>query len=142
MINDDSQYLSHSCENFSNIVLSVPSGNGISILARADKRRSRTHRTSHSRSRQFPKRVKASRMKNEGEARGWSGGEGGAKRARQTSVGRRRRARIKRDIRRGQLTQEVPQKDGKRGRGFRTRLCFQAGSSRSRLSSALIARRT
>lgn len=69
MINDDSQYLSHSRENFSNIVLSVPSGNGISILARTDKRRSRTHRTSHSRSRQFPKRVKASRMKNERSTR-------------------------------------------------------------------------
>lgn len=59
MINDDSRYLSHSRENFSNIVLS---GNGISILA--DKRRSWTHRASRSRSRQFPKRAKASRMKN------------------------------------------------------------------------------
>ncbi|KYN30681.1 hypothetical protein ALC56_15028 [Trachymyrmex septentrionalis] len=52
------EYLSHSRENFSNIVLSVPSGNGISI--------------------------------HEDEV----AEDGGAKRARQTSVGRRRRARI------------------------------------------------
>lgn len=69
--------------------------------------------------------------------------EGGAERARRTPAGRRRRARIKGQWRGGgggQLHKGVPQKDGERGRGFRTRLCFQAGSPRSRLSSALIAR--
>lgn len=43
MINNISRYLSHSRENFSNIVLSVPSDNGISILTGADKQPSRTY---------------------------------------------------------------------------------------------------
>lgn len=68
MINDVSRYLSYSRENFSNIVLSVPSNNGISILTRADKRLSRTYPAPrariHERSRQFPKRGEALRIKN------------------------------------------------------------------------------
>lgn len=125
--------------------------NGISILAGADKRRrrrSRTHRapctqdpansqkgwkhrewrTGRSTRMKWRKRWRRTRAANSGgrqktkstnerTATGWRGeGEG------------------------GRATQGVPQKDGERGRGFRTRLCFQAGSPRSRLSSALIAR--
>lgn len=96
MINDRSRYLSHSRENFSNIVLSVLSGNGISILAGADKRRSRAHRAPHSRSRQFPKRAKASENEEREKPRGWSGGRWCGTRAANSSAGRRRRATNKR----------------------------------------------
>lgn len=90
MINDGSRYLSHSRENFSNIVLSVPSGNGISILAGADKRRSGPALKIPPIPKKGESTENEEREKHEDEVV-----EGGAERARQTQAGRRRRARIK-----------------------------------------------
>lgn len=155
MINDVSRYLSYSRENFSNIVLSVPSDNGISILTSADKRLSRTYPAPRARiqerSRQFPKRGEASRIKNRekfenevaengyrtrGELSDWQKTKSKKKRATERSRGGRGGRRKERE----DSYTGGSQRNGERRWGFRTRLCFQAGSPRSRLSSALISR--
>lgn len=144
MINGASRYLSRSRENFSNIVLSISCGDGISILTGTDKRRSRAYRSPRARNpANSQKRAKSigneERDETEDEVAegGRAANSGQQKRKKKTE---RERERKRKERRREEPHIRGSQKNVERGRGFRTRLCFQAGSSRSRLSFTLIAR--